>query len=268
LVTEVAAAHLLLATQHGCAPNQSSAAEATPKNPDVSQDWGGPNSRNRQQVIEHTMLPFTGVSHRGVDASTLTGKVLCGYQGWFTAQGGGAGRGWTHRGKGGAFRPGSCKADFWPDVSEMDADERYPTEFVLADGKPAEVFSAFNRKTVPRHFQWMRHCINSSSWGTSSVLGPWDAIPHPRRRPIRRRRWGSRNARQIAREAGGRHTLSGGIVARFSELIERDFVAQISGDIPPQTSPGPPQKPPGNGTQRVELFRDPFDSRLQLIRRH
>jgi len=29
-------------------------------------------------------------------------------------------------------------------MTEMDADERYPTEFVLADGKPATVFSAFN----------------------------------------------------------------------------------------------------------------------------
>ena len=26
----------------------------------------------------------------------------------------------------------------------------------LADGKPAEVYSAFNAKTVLRHFQWMR----------------------------------------------------------------------------------------------------------------
>jgi hypothetical protein len=41
-------------------------------------------------------------------------------------------------------------------MTEMAADERYPTEFALADGKPAEGFSAFNRKTVLRHFQWMQ----------------------------------------------------------------------------------------------------------------
>jgi len=52
-----------------------------PKITDVPQDWGDPNSMNRQQVIDRTMLPFTGASHRGVDASTMTGKVLCGYAG-------------------------------------------------------------------------------------------------------------------------------------------------------------------------------------------
>ena len=41
---------------------------------------GDPNSMNRQQVIERTVLPFRGVSHCWVDASTMTGKVLCGYR--------------------------------------------------------------------------------------------------------------------------------------------------------------------------------------------
>jgi hypothetical protein len=41
---------------------------------------GDPNSMNRQQVIERTVLPFRGVSHCRVDASTMTGKVLCGYR--------------------------------------------------------------------------------------------------------------------------------------------------------------------------------------------
>ena len=101
------------------------------------------------------MKPYTGPSTKGVDCSTLTGKVLCGYQGWFAAQGDACGRGWYHwQGKDG-FKPGSCKIDLWPDVSELDPDERYATPFKLADGRPAEVFSAFNNKTVLRHFKWM-----------------------------------------------------------------------------------------------------------------
>ncbi len=40
-------------------------------------------------------------------------------------------------------------------MSELDPDERYATAFRLADGKPAEVYSAFNSKTVVRHFKWM-----------------------------------------------------------------------------------------------------------------
>lgn len=110
----------------------------------------------REQVIEQTMKPYTGPSERGVDCSTLTGKVMCGYQGWFAAEGDGCGRGWYHwNGKDG-FKPGSCKIDLWPDVSELDADERYATPFKHADGRAAEVFSSFNAKTVQRHFKWMR----------------------------------------------------------------------------------------------------------------
>ena len=81
---------------------------------------------------------------------------MCGYQGWFGAEGDGIGRGWYHWAGPDGFKPGSCKIDLWPDVSELDPDERYATPFKHADGRPAEVFSSFNRKTVGRHFRWMR----------------------------------------------------------------------------------------------------------------
>jgi hypothetical protein len=122
----------------------------------TNQNWGDPETSDRLAVIERTMLPFNGVSQHGVDTSTLTGKVMCGYQGWFCAQGDDAGRGWTHWQGQDRFQPGSCKIDLWPDVSEFDRDERYATPFLQADGRPAEVFSSFNRKTVLRHFQWMK----------------------------------------------------------------------------------------------------------------
>jgi hypothetical protein len=46
--------------------------------------------------------------------------------------------------------------DLWPDLSEFGPDERFPTDFVHADGSRAEVFSSFRRPTVLRHFRWMR----------------------------------------------------------------------------------------------------------------
>ena len=95
-------------------------------------------------------------SVKPVDTSTLTGKVMCGYQGWFAAEGDGAGRGWFHYGLRGAFEPGRCSIDLWPDVSELDDDEKYPTAFRHRDGSVAHVFSSMNRKTVLRHFRWMR----------------------------------------------------------------------------------------------------------------
>lgn len=130
-------------------------ARAVEKTAEV-QDWGDPKTASIESVIAHTMRPFSGVSHPGVDNSTLTGKVMCGYQGWFDAEGDGSGRGWTHWAWRDGFHPGSCKIDLWPDVSELDADERYTTPFMHTNGKPAEVFSSFNRKTVLRHFKWMQ----------------------------------------------------------------------------------------------------------------
>ncbi|HSV74167.1 MAG TPA: glycoside hydrolase family 71/99-like protein [Chthonomonadales bacterium] len=109
----------------------------------------------REAVIEETMRPYAGPSVRGVDRSTMTGKVLSGYQGWFTTPGDGSGRGWFHWGRGG-FEPGNSTVDMWPDMTELGPDERYPTGFRHADGRVAEVFSSFNRNTVLRHFRWMR----------------------------------------------------------------------------------------------------------------
>jgi len=122
----------------------------------LAEDWGDPNTMDRAQVIERTMRPYNGASNTGVDAKTLHGKVMCGYQGWFGAEGDGIGRGWYHWAGRGGFKPGSCNIDLWPDVSELNPDERYPTQFKHADGRVAEVFSSFNRKTVLRHFQWMK----------------------------------------------------------------------------------------------------------------
>jgi len=112
--------------------------------------------QTRQEVIERTMCPYDGNSVRGVDVSTMTGKVLCGYQGWFSCPGDGAERGWVHWGRGPRFEPGACTIDLWPDVSELDADERFATPFRHADGSVAHVFSPMVRKTVVRHFRWMK----------------------------------------------------------------------------------------------------------------
>jgi hypothetical protein len=109
----------------------------------------------RDDVIA-ALRPYDGPSAAGVDRSTLTAKLLCGYQGWFTAPGDGSGRGWRHYSGRGPFRPGSCGIDLWPDVTDLGADEKYPTPFRHADGTVAEVFSSHNRQTVLRHFEWMK----------------------------------------------------------------------------------------------------------------
>ncbi len=109
---------------------------------------------DRDAVIDR-MKPYDGPRVQGVDVSTLQGKVMCGYQGWFAAEGDGSHLGWRHYAGRGGLRPGSCTFDLWPDTSDFDAGERYPTAFRHADGSTAHLFSPYNKKTVLRHFQWM-----------------------------------------------------------------------------------------------------------------
>jgi hypothetical protein len=98
-----------------------------------------------------------GPTSSRVDSSSLTGKVMCGYQGWFNAEGDGGNRGYNHWTRGGVRpAPGTIRVDLWPDLGELGPDERFSTDLFHADGKRAEVFSSHRRATVLRHFQWMR----------------------------------------------------------------------------------------------------------------
>ncbi len=86
---------------------------------------------------------------------SLIGKVMCGYQGWFSAPGDGANRGWVHWGGSGGFSPTKCTVDMWPDMTEMGPGEKFlASEFY--DGTDRYVFSSHNYNTVVRHFKWMK----------------------------------------------------------------------------------------------------------------
>ena len=82
------------------------------------------------------------------------GLIMAGYKGWFNAPGDGAGMGWNHYAKGGAFGPDSCKIDLWPEGGQYA--KKYETPFRQSDGTPAYVFSSYDSQTVALHFKWMR----------------------------------------------------------------------------------------------------------------
>ena len=86
--------------------------------------------------------------------TSYEGLVMAGYQGWFTADGDGAERGWHHYEKHGQFKPGVSTIDFWPDVSEYDV--TYETSFKFANGEKAHVYSPYDEKSVDLHFKWMK----------------------------------------------------------------------------------------------------------------
>ncbi len=97
---------------------------------------------------------FAGTKHSPSSRyPSYEGRIMCGYQGWFRAEGDGSGRGWVHYGSG-KFDANHCSVDLWPDVSEYE--KTYPADFKLENGSPARVFSSWDESTVDLHFLWMQ----------------------------------------------------------------------------------------------------------------
>lgn len=86
--------------------------------------------------------------------TSYNGLVMAGYQGWFTAEGDGAERGWHHYEKAGKFEPGMNTIDFWPDAT--DYVKTYKTAFKYSDGSDAYVYSPYDEESVDLHFKWMK----------------------------------------------------------------------------------------------------------------
>jgi len=102
--------------------------------------------------VELARLPYIGFTPCH---NSYKGLVMAGYQGWFNAEGDGMKRGFYHyKDKAtGDFRPGAASVDMWPDMTEYT--KAYPTEFRMADGSAATVFSSADRETTGLHFKWM-----------------------------------------------------------------------------------------------------------------
>lgn len=89
-----------------------------------------------------------------VDNSSLDGKVMFGYQGWFNHPDDNASLGWVHWGN--YYEPISSNVDMYPDMREYGLDEKYDTDLTFPDGRMAPVFSSYHKNTVVRHMKWVR----------------------------------------------------------------------------------------------------------------
>ena len=95
--------------------------------------------------------PYAGPS-RPVESSTLAGKVIAGYQGWFNTPNDIEDKGWDHWGE-----PGDWSVDQWPDPNDYDPTELFAVPGVTTQsGEQAYLFSSVDDSVVHRHFQWMR----------------------------------------------------------------------------------------------------------------
>jgi hypothetical protein len=99
---------------------------------------------------------FFRLVHAPVDASTLNGKLMFGYQGWFACSNDTSPPSrWIHWFRSQVPAATNATFDFWPDTSELEPDELFPTLMTLTNGQPARLYAAHRQKTVVRHFRWM-----------------------------------------------------------------------------------------------------------------
>jgi hypothetical protein len=107
-------------------------------------------------AVVTTLLLAAGLAAQTVDVSTLEGKVLLGYQGWFNCAGDGSPRNDWRSWARGAPSPDTLTIDMYPDLKEFDPAELCAVPGFTIGGKQAHLFSAWNPKVVSRHFQWMK----------------------------------------------------------------------------------------------------------------
>jgi hypothetical protein len=95
--------------------------------------------------------------NRGVDASTMNGKLLMGYQGWFACPNdGSAPNQWWHWFHNQTPTATNINTDFLPDTSEFTSNELFYTGMTYSNGSPVQFYSDAVQKTTLRHFQWMQ----------------------------------------------------------------------------------------------------------------
>jgi hypothetical protein len=112
-------------------------------------------STSLKELNEALLVPYAGETRWDKPSEGFAGLVFTGYQGWFTCEGDGSGKDWVHYGKSYFANGLAAGIEVWPDMEELDEDEKYPTPYKNEDGSTAMLFSSFNAKTVNRHIKWM-----------------------------------------------------------------------------------------------------------------
>jgi hypothetical protein len=105
-------------------------------------------------LIVTAILAACGIAgaQGAVDASTLDGKVLFGYQGWFRTPGDGSNVGWSHWSRG-IPSAASMTVDLYPDLNEFDPKDLCAIPGETIGTKPAYLFSSYNKSVVMKHFE-------------------------------------------------------------------------------------------------------------------
>jgi hypothetical protein len=120
----------------------------------------------QQTAYLTTVGPPAYLNETPVDNTTIMGKVVAGYQGWFRTPNDDGDTGWEHYipNWGNPMVPSNIAIDMWPDMTEFTpAEQHAATGFTNPDSSQTYVFSSDSWRTVLRHFQWME------AWGLDGV---------------------------------------------------------------------------------------------------
>ena len=159
--------------------------------------------------------PYSGPTYAGgtpVDASTLIGKTVAGYQGWYGAPGDQDNIGWSHW-----LNGSQLQIDFWPDMTEYSTAERFNfPPYTNSGGATAQLFSSDMARTTLRHFQWME------AWGIDGAavqrfVGSVPSVPLDRVLT---------NVRQAANQTGRTYFVE----YDMSGMSEANLVSAIAAD--------------------------------------
>ncbi len=97
------------------------------------------------------------------EAQSVAGKVICGYQGWFSCYGDGSPiERWFHW----SFSnyrsdtrpsPGNVHVDIYPNISEYSAASLFQTNFAnMPDGSASKLYSSWKPDVIDKHLEWMQ----------------------------------------------------------------------------------------------------------------
>lgn len=93
-----------------------------------------------------------------VDNTTIIGKAMFGYQGWFSHPDdkNAPFKALWHWGAKAIQNPPKVTVEMYPDFREYCSDEKYRSGFKYSTGEMAPLYSAGNKRTVFRHMKWLR----------------------------------------------------------------------------------------------------------------
>ncbi|MBM4104293.1 MAG: PASTA domain-containing protein [Planctomycetes bacterium] len=162
------------------------------------------------------LLPYTGPSRDDVNAGTIKGKLVAGYQGWFRTPNDLHDGGFVHWG---VNPDGNSTVDMWPDPADYEPSNlHFVPGFITVGGKPGYLFSSADRAVVQKHFEWMRKYnidgVYLQRFFTNSSAG---AKPE----------WVLANVREAAHRSGRvwaiEYDISGGTDATIYDKITTDW---------------------------------------------